>query len=84
MQYSPKQQTDIKNCLQEISNSMTRIEAEKDLIKEVIQRMNDEFELNKRLSRKLAKVYHKRNIQEEVAQMQELSDTYDMLTTNDK
>ena len=57
----------ILGCLQEISNSLTRIEAERDLIKDILQRMQDEFELPKKLSRKLAKTYHKRNFEEEVA-----------------
>ena len=80
MNYTSQQKTEIKGCLQEISNSLTRIEAERDLIREVLSRMADEFEINKRLARRLAKVYHKRNIEEEVAQVQELNDTYDMLT----
>ena len=75
--FSPKEKTDIKNCLQEISNSLTRVEAERDNIKAVLDRMAEEFEMNKRLSRKLAKVFHKRSIQEEAASMQELQETYD-------
>lgn len=75
--FSPKEKNDIKNCLQEISNSLTRVEAERDNIKAILDRMAEEFEMNKRLSRKLAKVYHKRNIQEEAASMQELQETYD-------
>ena len=59
------------------------IVAEKDLVKEIIQRMADEFEMNKRLSRKLAKVYHKRNIEEEIAASEELSETYDMIVSKD-
>jgi hypothetical protein len=75
--FSPKEKADIKNCLQEISNSYTRIEAERDNIKAIIERMADEFEMNKRLSRRLAKVYHKRNLAEEVAAAEELSTTYE-------
>ena len=77
MGLTEKQKKDIKNCLQEISNSFTRVEAERDHIKDIIQRMADEFELNKKLSRRLAKVYHKRNIEEEVAANNELTDTYE-------
>lgn len=75
--FSPKEKTDIKNCLQEISNSYTRIEAERDNIKSIIERMDEEFEMNKRLSRRLAKVFHKRNLAEEVAAAEELSTTYE-------
>jgi len=58
----------VLGCLQEISNSLTRIEAERDLIKEILQKMQDECEIPKKLSRKLARVYHKRNYEEEVAE----------------
>lgn len=75
--FNPKEKNDIKNCLQEISNSYTRIEAERDNIKAIIERLADEFEMNKRLSRRLAKVYHKRNLAEEVAAAEELSTTYE-------
>ena len=44
--------------------------------------MATEFEMNKRLSRKLARVYHKRNIEEENAAQKELSETYDQVVVN--
>jgi archaellum component FlaC len=77
MKYSPEQKKAIKDCLQEISNSLTRVEAERDNIREIINRMAEEFEMNKRISRKLARIYHKRNIEEERAEQEELNNTYD-------
>jgi ribosomal protein S17E len=82
MRLDDKQKEAVKSCLQEISNSMTRVEAERDLIKEILQRMADEFEMNKKLSRRLAKVYHKRNIAEEIAANEELTETYDMIVSS--
>ena len=67
----------ILGCLQEISNSYTRVEGERDFIKEVLQRMQDEFELPKKLSRKLAKTYHKRNFEEEVASQNDFVEIYE-------
>ena len=67
----------ILGCLQEISNSLTRIEAERDLINDILQRMQDEFELPKKLSRKLAKTYHKRNFEEEVASQNDFVEIYE-------
>ena len=67
----------VLGCLQEISNSMTRIEAERDLIKEILQKMQDECELPKKLSRKLARVYHKRNYEEEVAEQSDFQTVYE-------
>ena len=67
----------ILGCLQEISNSLTRVEAERDLIKEILQKMQDECEIPKKLGRKLAKVYHKRNFEEEVAQQNDFVEVYE-------
>lgn len=67
----------VLGCLQEISNSLTRIEAERDLIKEVLQRLQDECEIPKKLSRKLAKVYHRRNYEEEVAAQSDFQTVYE-------
>jgi len=67
----------VLGCLQEISNSLTRISAERDLIKEVLQKLQDECEIPKKLSRKLAKVYHKRNFEEEVAEQNDFVEIYE-------
>jgi hypothetical protein len=67
----------VLGCLQEISNSLTRIESERDLIKDILQKMQDEHEIPKKLSRKLAKTYHKRNFDEEVAQQNDFVEVYE-------
>lgn len=67
----------VLGCLQEISNSLTRIEAERDLIKDVLQKLQDECEIPKKLSRKLARTYHKRNFEEEVAAQNDFVEIYE-------
>ena len=67
----------VLGCLQEISNSLTRIEGERDHIKEILQKMQDEHEIPKKLSRKLARTYHKRNFEEEVAQQNDFVEVYE-------
>ena len=67
----------VLGCLQEISNSLTRIEAERDLIKEILQKMQDECEIPKKLGRKLARVYDKRNYEEEVAEQSDFQTIYE-------
>lgn len=74
---APTDKAKILGCLQEISNSLTRIESERDLVKEILARMQDECEIPKKLGRKLAKVYHKRNFEEEVAQQNDFVDMYE-------
>ena len=51
----------IKKCMDELSASMARIDGERDFIKEAINNCCEEYEMNKRTFRKLAKVYHKQN-----------------------
>ena len=55
----------IKNAIVEISNSMTRSDAEKELVREIIKKINEEEGIDRRLLRKMACVYHKQNFQEE-------------------
>jgi len=78
--FTQAQKVAIKNCLQEISNSLTRMEAERDNIKEIVNRCATEFEMNKRITRKLARIFHKRNIEEERAEQEEINTTYDLVT----
>jgi len=66
----------IKKLLGEISNSMTRIEAERDLIKETIKEMSQEFNLSKRQLNRMAKVYHKQNFTREQEEHSEFEDLY--------
>jgi uncharacterized protein (UPF0335 family) len=77
VQLTQPQRTAIKACLQEISNSLTRMEAERENIREVVNRCATEFEMNKRITRKLARIFHKRNIEEERAEQEEINNTYD-------
>jgi uncharacterized FlaG/YvyC family protein len=73
---SPADRTKIKKMLDEISNSMTRIAAERDLIKETISELSKEFELPKKYLNRMAKVYHKQNFQIEQANHEEFEDLY--------
>lgn len=76
----PKVLKAIKDGMEEISKSMTRIEAERDLIKEAVKFVCEEYELNKKTFRRLAKTYHKRNFSMEVAEHDEFEAMYEALT----
>ena len=66
--------------MQEISNSLTRTEAERDLVKEIIKETCDKFELDKKIFRRMAKVYHRRNYSEEVAEHEAFELLYENIT----
>jgi Transcriptional regulator DsbA len=70
----------IKKCMDELSASMSRIDGERDLIKEAINNCCEEYEMNKKTFRKLAKVYHKQNFSREVAEHEEFETMYEQLT----
>lgn len=76
---SPVDRQKIKKMLGEISGSMTRMEAERDLVRETIKAMSDEFQLPKKTLSRMAKVYHKQNYTQEVAEHEEFEDLYETI-----
>ena len=70
----------IKKCMDELSASMSRIDGERDFIKEAIDNICEEYEMSKKTFRKLAKVYHKQNFSKEVAEHEEFETMYEQLT----
>lgn len=79
--HTEEQKKAIAGCIREISDSMTRKQAESDLQKEILNRMKEEFEIPKATARSLAKTYYKNNIQEVVAKNEELEELYNQLFT---
>ena len=69
----------IKDCIIEISNSMTRIAAEKDFIKEAILNCCDEVEVDKKHLRKMATIYYKQNLAEVVSEVEDVEALYESI-----
>lgn len=61
----------VQNALREMSDSMTRVSAEKDLQKDIAQKMLDEVGVPKKDFNKLARIYHASNLMEEAARNEE-------------
>jgi len=61
----------VQGALREMSDSMTRVAAEKDLQKDIAQRMLDEVGVPKKDFNKLARIYHASNLMEEAAKNEE-------------
>jgi predicted translin family RNA/ssDNA-binding protein len=79
---NPKDREALLNGIKEMSNSMTRVDAEKDFQKDVIDKLNDELDLDKKYIRKLAAIYHKQNyttVQQEYDEVQAL---YEAITSS--
>ena len=75
----PKSRNQIMNACKEISNSHARKEAENGFVKDVCDRMKEELGVPTALLKKLANAYHKRNIDELQASMDDFAETYDII-----
>lgn len=72
-------QKKLLDCLRECSGSMTRMEAERDYIKESVATVSKDLQLPKKLVAKLVKVYHKQNYDEEVATHEQFETLYETI-----
>lgn len=77
---NPEDRKRIKNALQEISDSYTRIEGERGAIKDVIEFIVEEFELPKKYVAKMTKVYHKQSFDKEVGEAEDFAALYETIT----
>jgi len=67
----------LKGVLDELSNSMLRAKSEKEFQKEAIADAAEKFNMNKKILRKMAKVYHNNSFTEEVMEMEEFQTLYE-------
>jgi hypothetical protein len=67
----------LRNAIQEINNSMTRVAAERDLQKEITNKLAEELSLDKKLIRRMAKVYFKSNSTTEVEENNMFEEFYE-------
>ena len=79
---NPADRKAVYDAIREISNSMTRMEAERDLISETLKSVKDKFELPPKYVRTLAKIYHKQNFNQIKEEQSEVETLYEFVTTN--
>jgi hypothetical protein len=77
MPSNPSDIQKIENAVKEASNSLIRIEAERDLIKDIKERMQDELGIPAKKLQELIKIYHKQNYSEVVGKFEETSELYE-------
>jgi len=73
----PNVQKAIRATLGEISGYMTQIEAYRDSIKEAIKNKSEEYQIPKKILRKMATTYHKQNFEKELESMEEFQEVYE-------
>lgn len=67
----------VKGVLVEVSNSMTRIDAEKEFIKDAIDAASKINEIPKKTLNKMARVFHKNNYAQELSSIEEFTTMYE-------
>lgn len=75
-----EQKKKLRGAIQEISNSMIRMEAERDLIREIVKENSQELQVPKKIISKIAKTYHKQNLTQEIADHEEFVEIYEKVT----
>jgi len=78
---TPEQKKTLQDAIQEISNSMLRTEAERDLIREIVKEQSDTLQIPKKVISKIAKTYHKQNLAQEVADHEDFVELYEKITS---
>ena len=76
---NPEDRKKLLDVLRECSASMTRMEGEKDYIKESLNDICKNLQLPKRLVARMVKVYHKQNYDEEVATHEQFEQLYETI-----
>jgi hypothetical protein len=76
---NPADRDKLLNVLRECSASLTRMEGEKDYIKESVTDICKQLQLPKRLVNRMVKVYHKQNYDEEVAVHEQFETLYETI-----
>jgi len=78
---SPEDRKEVRDRLTEISNSLTRIDSERDHINNILSDLQDEYELPKKHMRKVARVFHKQNINEVKEEFSDIEDIYNAISS---
>lgn len=71
------QKTELKNAIREMNDSMTRAAAERDFQKETLTNISDKTGVDKKILRRMAKVYFRSNYAEEQEENRQFEEFYD-------
>jgi hypothetical protein len=77
---TPEDKKKIFEAVREISNSLLRVEAERDLIKDIVKDISDTFQIPRKTVKKIAVTYHKQNLTQVEQEHDEFVELYDKVT----
>ena len=67
----------VKEAVIQMNDSMTRVAAERDLQKEIIKKISDDLGVDKKIFRRMSKVYYNANYAEEQEVNRNFEEMYD-------
>ena len=79
MLFSEADKDKIKKAVKEIEESMTRVDAEKDHVKEICSDLKEDTGVEPKHLRKLADTLHKQNLQEQEEEFEMFVESYEKL-----
>jgi Spy/CpxP family protein refolding chaperone len=71
------QKKELKEAVQQLNDSMTRVAAERDYQKESVNNISDKTGVDKKIIRRMAKVYFKANYSQEQEENRNFEEFYD-------
>jgi predicted solute-binding protein len=72
-----QQKKELKDAIRQMNDSMTRAAAERDFQKEALEEISGKTGVNKKIIRRMAKVYYKSNYAEEQEENRQFEEFYD-------
>jgi vacuolar-type H+-ATPase catalytic subunit A/Vma1 len=75
-----EQKKQLKGAIQEISNSMLRSEAERDLIREIVKEQSQELQIPKKIINKIARTFHKQSLTQDIQDHEDFVEIYEKVT----
>jgi uncharacterized protein YqgQ len=70
---------DLKRVMQDVNDSMIRIDSEKEFIKDTINELSEKHMLDKKVLKKVASILHKQNMAEVQASNNDVEELYEDL-----
>lgn len=76
---NPTEKKAVAGAVQEMSDCMTRMEAEKELMKDIVDVTFDKYGVDKKYFRKISNIFHKRNMDEIRGEQETVESLYEEL-----
>lgn len=77
---SPEELKMIVDAITTINDSMTRVAAERDLVKDTVNKIHEETGFPKKLLRRIAKTHYNRSFEMDLQENRDFESTYETIT----